>query len=82
MPHNRIMRTTVNIQDHLLIEAKKLAATQRKSLAFILEDSLRLYLAEQKRNRTGGVPWTLPVSNAGIPRTGVDLNDSSELLEL
>ena len=38
MPHNGIMRTTVRIADHLLIEAKRLAATRRTSLAKVVED--------------------------------------------
>jgi len=82
MTHNTIMRTTVTISDHLLIEAKKLAATRRTSLAFILEDSLRFYLAELKARKPEQADWSLPVSDAGPPRAGVDLNDTSELLEL
>ena len=82
MSHSIIMRTTVTIADHLLIEAKQLAATRQTSLAFILEDSLRLYLAEHKTERLKHAEWVLPVSDAGAPCAGVDLNDTSALLEL
>lgn len=76
------MRTTVNIPDHLLIEAKKLAATKRTSLASILEDSLRLYLAEHRSQSSQPPDWVLPLSDAGKPAPGLDLNDVSELLDL
>ncbi|MBI3929040.1 MAG: hypothetical protein HY319_26085 [Armatimonadetes bacterium] len=33
------MRTTVNIPDHLLVEAKKLAATRKISLTTAFEES-------------------------------------------
>ena len=48
----------------------------------MLEDSLRLYLAEQRAKKAEPATWQLPVSDAGAPRAGVDLNDTSELLEL
>ena len=78
------MRTTVNIADHLLLEVKKLAAGENTSITAIFEDSIRLYLAEHHRSegRRRGEDWALPVSDAGAPVPGVDLNDTSELLEL
>ena len=77
------MRTTVNIADHLLVEAKKLAASERTSLTAILEDSLRSYLAEHASGKPRrGDGRELPVSDAGPPVAGVDLNDTSDLLEL
>jgi len=82
MCHNGIMRTTVNIPDHLLVEAKKLAATKRTSLASIFEDSLRLYLTEHRSQSSPPSGWALPLSDAGKPVPGLDLNDVSELLDL
>lgn len=82
MPHNSVMRTTVNVADHLLIEAKRLAAVRRTSLAKVVEDSLRRYLAAAREERAGRpVDWRLPVIDAGPPVPGVDLDDTSELLE-
>jgi hypothetical protein len=82
MSHNNIMRTTVNIADYLLIEAKRLAATRRISLAKVIEDSLRKYLAEY---RAGGLrardARKIPLLDGGEPVAGVDLDDTSELME-
>ncbi len=44
MYHHRIMRTTIDIPDHLLVEAKQLAAERHLPLTRLFEDSLRLYL--------------------------------------
>lgn len=77
------MRTTVNIADHLLVEAKKLAATRRTSLARIVEDSLRRYLSEyQALERQSRATYALPVMDGGEPLPGVDFNDTSALWEI
>ena len=82
MPHNGAMRTTVNVADHLLVEAKHLAAVRRTSLARVVEDSLRRYLAEARSERDERpLDWELPVIDAGVPVLGLDLDDTSELLE-
>ena len=76
------MRTTVTIADHLLLEAKRLAASEKTSLTAIFEDSLRLYLAEHQARPTSTEDWVLPVSDAGRPAPGIDMDDTSKLLEL
>ena len=82
MRHTDIMRTTVNIPDHLMIQAKKLAATRKLPLTVIFEESIRLYLAEQKKLKQEFTPTTLPIGDMGPLVNGIDLNDTSELLEL
>jgi hypothetical protein len=83
MHHNHTMRTTVDLADHLLLRAKQLAAAQRTTLTAILEDSLRMYLAtapveaKKKKGR-----FRLPVADGGKPRPGIDLTDTSALLEI
>ena len=77
------MRTTVNIPDHLLVEAKKLAATRKTSLASVVADSLRKYLADcrnEEENRKKAIE--IPVVRSGRPVEGVDLNDTSALWEM
>lgn len=81
MWHNPIMRTTVDLPDHLLIDAKKLAADRRIPLTRVLEESLRSYLAEQ-RLRAREEPVPLPVLAGPAPVAGVDLDDTSRLWEL
>ena len=46
--HHHVMRTTVDIPDHLLAEAEQLAAEGHLPLTRLLEDSLRFYLSEQR----------------------------------
>jgi hypothetical protein len=82
MRHNGIMRTTVNIPDHLIVEAKRLAALRKLPLTVIFEESLRFYLAEQRRQTTEAPTPSLPLGDMGPPLKGIDLDDTSELMEL
>ena len=82
MAHIYGMKTTLDISDHLLIEAKKLAAEERRSLRKVVEDALRLFISHHRRVRRGAGKVDLPVCNAGKPLPGVDLNDTSKLLEM
>ncbi|MBM4037365.1 MAG: DUF2191 domain-containing protein [Planctomycetes bacterium] len=76
------MRTTINLDDDLLCQAKQLAAQTRRTLTAILEDALREAVRraapDQPRTRV-----TLPVSDR-VPGTlpGVDLDNSAALLDL
>lgn len=82
MHHIDIMRTTVDVEDHLLLEAKQLAAARRTSLTAVLEDSLRAYLAEARRRPPPGRRTPLPVNTRSRPARGIDLDDTSKLLEI
>jgi hypothetical protein len=76
------MRTTVDIPEHLLVEAKQLAAERHLSLTRLFEDSLRLYLGEQRLRRVQVGPAPLPILRDPVPVEGVDLDDTSRLWEL
>ena len=82
MSHDRIMRTTVTLPDHLLVQAKRLAAEKRTSLTEILTESLRLYLAQESQGKASKSVPPLPVVKDARPRRGVNLDDTSALLEL
>jgi hypothetical protein len=75
------MRTTVDLPDHLLIAAKKLAAERRMPLTRLFEESVRCYLSEQ-RMRVVEEPAPLPVLRGPVPVPGVDLDDTSRLWEI
>lgn len=75
------MRTTIDLPDHLLVDAKKLAAERRMPLTRLLEESLRAYLGEE-RLRQRKEPAPLPVLTEPSPLPGVDLDDTSRLWEL
>ena len=75
------MRTTVNIEDRLLVEAKTMAARSGRTLGAVIEDALRVALARRDAAAgAGGVQ--LPVHDAGGLMPGVDLDDSAALLDL
>ena len=80
MYHQR-MRTTIDLPDHLLVEAKKHAAERRIPLTRLVEESVRSYLSEQ-RMRRAEVPGSLPLLRDPAPRPGIDLDDTSRLWEL
>ena len=77
-----IERTTVRLPADLLSRAKRKAAAERRTLTSLIEDGLRLVVAESgkvvKRKRV-----LLPVSKAtGGPMPGIDLTDLSALVEM
>lgn len=74
------MRTTVNIDEHLLAEAKVLAARQHRSLGEIIEDSLRLTLA--RSDETPRARVVLPTSGDPHVRPLVDIYDKEALAEV
>jgi hypothetical protein len=77
-----IERTTVRLPADLLNRAKRKAAAERRTLTSLIEDGLRLVVADSgkvvKRRRV--LP---PVSKAtGGPMPGIDLTDLSALVEM
>jgi hypothetical protein len=76
------MRTTLNLDDELLVGAKELAARNRTTLTAVIEDALRDKLNEADRGEQLP-PIDLPVSRmGGGARPGVDLDDAAALLDL
>ncbi len=75
------MRTTVNIDDHLLAEAKILAARTSRSLGAVLDDALRsMFRRNTERDARG--EFRLPTHGTGGLQPGVDLDDKDALAEL
>jgi len=74
------VRTTVNVDEALLVAAKELAARTRRSLGDVVDDALRLLLAERPAERRGAV--RLPTFGGSGLRPGVDLEDKQALAEL
>lgn len=54
------MKTTLNINDELLIRAKSAAAREKKSLTCLIEEGLKLRLRRPPRSNKHTIP-TLPV---------------------
>jgi hypothetical protein len=75
------MRTTVNIDDHLLMKAKKIAVSSNSTLSSLVETALKEML-----NRRSPTPKKKKIKlvtyrGRGL-RHGVDLDDSAALLDL
>ena len=74
------MKTTLDIEDRILIEAKALAARERTSLTKLIEQGLTLRL-RAKAAQAGPVKIDLPVSkNLGGFRPGIDPCSNKSLL--
>jgi hypothetical protein len=74
------MRTTIRLDDDLLARAKALAAKSGRTLTAVIEDALRAALAQASPRRRRE-PTSLPTFGRGGLRPGVDLDDSSALLD-
>ncbi len=73
------MKTTLNLNDALLADAKALAAQQRTSLTRVIEEGLQLRLRAQK---TATKPLRLPVYRGrGGLVPGLDALSNKALLE-
>jgi hypothetical protein len=77
----RRVRTTVNIDDHLLMRAKELAVRSRRSLGDIIDDALRVHLSVGP-SEDRGAPVELPVFGGSGLQPGVDLEDPDALAAL
>ena len=75
------MRTTIRLDDALLVEVKQIAARSDKTLASVIEDALREMLARQ-RTTEERTPVKLTTVSGGGLQPGVDLDDSAALLSL
>jgi hypothetical protein len=76
------MRTTVRLDDGLLEQAKAEAREKRKTLTSLIEEGLRLVLANGG-TRARGKKIVLPVSRErGGVLPGVDLDSNASLLDV
>ena len=75
------MRTTIRIDDDLLAEAKRFAASTKRSLTSVVENGLREILSRRPSKRKAS-PIVLPTMGGKGIKLGVNLDDSSALLDL
>jgi predicted transcriptional regulator len=74
------MRTTIRINDELLKKAKIRAAETDRSLTEVIEDALRREL-DQVDADSEPQKVTVPTAGEGGVQPGVDLDDTSSLLD-
>lgn len=77
----RCMRTTVRLDDDLLREAKRQAAATGRTLTAVIEDALRESLGRRRQRGSRRRVELRTVGGSGT-QPGVDLDDSSALLDL
>lgn len=74
------MRTTIRLDDDLLRQAKELAATSGRTLTAVIEDALRVQLAQRATPKRR---VELPTfGGGGGLQPGVDLDNNAALLDL
>ncbi len=76
------MRTTIDIQDDLLVELKRLAAESNRTLKDLVEDAIRAALALRRSEVTGATRQALITFRGKGVQRGVNLDSTSELLDL
>jgi hypothetical protein len=75
------MRTTVRLDDDLLRDAKRHAAATGRTLTAVIEDALREALGRRRQQGSRRRIKLRTVGGSGT-QPGVDLDDSSALLDL
>ena len=73
------MRTTLDINDELLRQAKRRAADERAPLRHVVETALRAYLGSRSRQRTYRLQWRI---ESGRLLPGVRLDDRDALFDV
>ena len=76
------MRTTIKLDDDILIEAKAIAARTGRTFADVVEEAVRESFARRRAARPGSRSLDLPSFGSGGLRPGVDLDDSAGLLDI
>jgi hypothetical protein len=74
------MRTTINLDDALLVEIKTSAAQTSRTMNQVINDAIRLGLAKSAKARKE--PFDLPVFHGGALMPGVDLDNNAALLDI
>jgi hypothetical protein len=75
------MRTTLSIEDGLLEEAKKRARKQKITVGEVVNEALRVGLLGMDKRSSSTVSAPLKTFRGDGVRPGIDLRNSSELLE-
>lgn len=74
------MRTTLNISDDLLAEAKMLAARTHRSIGAVVDDALRVLFTRSPESVDER--WSFPTCGSGGLQPGVNLDDTEAVAEL
>jgi hypothetical protein len=75
------MRTTIDLPDPLLSQARRLAAETGRTLTAVIEDAVRESLAHRRQTRDRAPVRLTTFRGSGL-QPGVDLDDGAALLDL
>jgi hypothetical protein len=75
------MRTTINLPDDLILQAKKAALDTGTTLTEIIANALREALV-RRRSKKARREFKVNISGSGGLLPGVDLDDTSALLDI
>ena len=75
-------RTTVRLPEDLVKRAKRKAAAEGRTLTALIEDGLRLMVADKVKTQTKKRVMPRVSKATGGPMPGIDLTDSSALQEM
>lgn len=75
------MRTTIDINDHLLRQARAYAISEHKTLKMVVENALRVFLTSPRGGAEDDV-LPVPVFQGSGVQPGVDLTDNAALEDL
>ncbi|HET8699532.1 MAG TPA: DUF2191 domain-containing protein [Gammaproteobacteria bacterium] len=80
--YSRRMKTTLDIDDELLIKAKAVSARERKSLTALIEEGLRLRLRARRASSGAKSSSPLPVyrGKSGLAK-GIDPSSNRSMLD-
>lgn len=81
MPTLQLMRTTINLRDEALELGRQKARELGKPLGEVISEAVLVAYGERRSARAPR-RYDLPVSGKGGLQPGVDLDDSSALLDL
>lgn len=76
------MRTTINLDDHVLADARSLARRTGKTLTAVIEDALRERLARRAASGQPADTFRLHTFTGTGLQPGVDLDNSAALRDL
>ena len=74
------MRTTIDINDALLIQAKNRAARERRTLTAFVEEALRAQLSDRPR-KAGAVPRIPILGGGGTANPDIDWTSNASMLD-
>jgi len=75
------MRTTIRLDDQLLMEAKRLALQSGRTLTAVIEEALREALARRRKTPKARKARLITDGGKGL-RPGVALDRNAELLDI